>query len=77
MPLPDDAQAQHCWTKYNEYVVCLIKSNEDAEACAKARKLAGSICPNDWVNKWDEERANGNFAGVTAADLKPAAKKTH
>jgi len=57
--------------------VCLIKSNEDAEACAKARKLAGSICPNDWVNKWDEERANGNFAGVTAADLKPAAKKTH
>ena len=71
------AQAQHCWTKYNEYVVCLLKTDDDEATCKKARQLALSICPNDWTTKWDEERANGNFAGVTAADLKPAAKKGH
>ena len=66
---PNTNQAQHCWTRYNEYVLCLLKNDGDEDECKKMRRLASSICPNDWTTKWDEERTNGNFAGITAKDL--------
>jgi cytochrome c oxidase subunit 6b len=48
---------------YNQYVLCQ-KSDADSAACKQMRKNANSICPNAWVERWDEERANGNFPGV-------------
>ena len=32
------------------------------------RQLALSICPDDWWNKWDEEREEGIFSGVKMTD---------
>ena len=50
-------------TRYNEFVFCLRGGDEDA--CKGLRQWARSICPDDWVERWDEERGNGNFAGVS------------
>mmetsp|Transcript_2501 Transcript_2501/g.4205 ORF Transcript_2501/g.4205 Transcript_2501/m.4205 type:complete len:96 (-) Transcript_2501:203-490(-) len=61
---PATNQAHYCWQRYNEFVLCLKKSEGDAEACAPARHLAISLCPEDWINNWDEQRENGNFLGV-------------
>jgi len=61
---PNTNQAQHCWTRYNEWVLCQKRAGGDASACTAARQLTVSICPNDWVENWDEQRENGNFAGV-------------
>eukprot|EP00587_Corethron_hystrix_P015088 CAMPEP_0113302292 /NCGR_PEP_ID=MMETSP0010_2-20120614/3161_1 /TAXON_ID=216773 ORGANISM="Corethron hystrix, Strain 308" /NCGR_SAMPLE_ID=MMETSP0010_2 /ASSEMBLY_ACC=CAM_ASM_000155 /LENGTH=63 /DNA_ID=CAMNT_0000156049 /DNA_START=193 /DNA_END=384 /DNA_ORIENTATION=- /assembly_acc=CAM_ASM_000155 len=57
-------QAPHCWNRYNEYVLCLKETSGDDQACRKLRGLALSICPNDWVENWDEERDEGIFAGI-------------
>mmetsp|Transcript_1555 Transcript_1555/g.1870 ORF Transcript_1555/g.1870 Transcript_1555/m.1870 type:complete len:80 (-) Transcript_1555:153-392(-) len=61
---PNTNQAQHCWTRYNEWVLCLKRGDEDTSKCFPARKLALSICPMEWVEKWDEERDEGTFAGL-------------
>jgi len=51
-------------TRYNEWVLCLKRGDEDTSKCFPARKLALSICPMEWVEKWDEERDEGTFAGL-------------
>lgn len=43
---PNTNQAQHCWTLYNEWVVCAKKNADDLDACKPARKNAQGICPN-------------------------------
>ena len=44
---PNTNQAQHCWTRYNEWVVCTKKHKDDEDACKKARQYAASLCPNE------------------------------
>eukprot|EP00588_Corethron_pennatum_P012480 CAMPEP_0194278978 /NCGR_PEP_ID=MMETSP0169-20130528/12890_1 /TAXON_ID=218684 /ORGANISM="Corethron pennatum, Strain L29A3" /LENGTH=91 /DNA_ID=CAMNT_0039023309 /DNA_START=67 /DNA_END=342 /DNA_ORIENTATION=+ len=61
---PNVNQASHCWNRYNEWVLCLKETDSDEAACKKLRGLAVSICPNDWREAWDEERAEGNFSGL-------------
>ena len=65
---PSTNQASHCWNRYNEYVMCLKKTESDEDACKPMRQLALSICPDDWWGKWDEEREEGTFSGVKMTD---------
>ncbi len=57
-------QAFHCFNRFNEYVLCLKTTESDADKCKPLRQLAHSICPDDWINKWDEEIPKGTFAGI-------------
>ena len=43
--------------------MCAHKHGVDE--CKPLRQSAASICPNHWTEKWDEELAEGRFAGVT------------
>ncbi|KAJ1451570.1 cytochrome c oxidase, subunit VIb [Pelagophyceae sp. CCMP2097] len=61
---PSTNQANHCWNRYNEWVMCLKKTDGDEDACKVMRQFAMSICPDDWSKKWDEEREEGNFPGI-------------
>mmetsp|Transcript_8979 Transcript_8979/g.16574 ORF Transcript_8979/g.16574 Transcript_8979/m.16574 type:complete len:82 (+) Transcript_8979:66-311(+) len=61
---PNTNQAQHCWTRYNEWVLCLKRTGNDEEQCLKQRKFAQSLCPAESVENWDEQREAGNFPGV-------------
>jgi len=47
---PATNQYHYCWQKYNEYVLCVKKSSGDEEKCFPARKLAHSICLDEWVS---------------------------
>ena len=60
---PSHNQANTCWGKYNQWALCVKKSG-DEDACKPMRQIAHSICPDDWVEKWDGERDEGNFSGV-------------
>ena len=91
---PNTNQSQHCWTRYNEWILCQKKA-PDSEICKpvvhivilprapaylpcvgcslpfrtffatrEARRFMNGICPNEWVERWDEEREEGNFAGI-------------
>jgi len=58
---PQQNQAKHCYTRYNEYHKCAAENGE--EECASMAKLYRSICPGEWVEKWNEERENGTWPG--------------
>ncbi|KAL3809664.1 hypothetical protein ACHAXA_004215 [Cyclostephanos tholiformis] len=60
---PTQNQANHCWNRYNEWLVCL-KSTKDEEGCKNMRYMALKICPAIWTEKWDEEREGGVFPGI-------------
>ena len=52
---------------YNEFLVCAHRNGDDeaAPACADMLRKYRSICPADWVERWNEQREAGSFPGVT------------
>ncbi|CAH0476901.1 unnamed protein product [Peronospora belbahrii] len=64
---PNQNQAQHCWTRYNEFVLCLKSNDGDEDACHKYLQYAASVCPSSWMDRWNEQREEGTFQGVQYA----------
>jgi cytochrome c oxidase subunit 6b len=60
---PTQNQANHCWNRYNEWLVCLKQTGDEA-GCKPLRYAATKICPTIWTDKWDEERDEGTFSGI-------------
>ncbi|CAM9319541.1 unnamed protein product [Scytosiphon promiscuus] len=64
---PTVNQANHCWNLYNEWVLCAKKADEEGtnpRKCNMKRHNATAICPDEWTEKWDEDRDEGIFAGI-------------
>merc|ERR1712127_934405 len=57
-------QANNCWNKYNEWLLCVKNTGGDEEGCKNMRQKAVSICPSLWTEKWDEEREENTFPGL-------------
>ena len=57
--------------RYNEWILCLKKTDNDEDGCKFMRQYALSLCPDNWIEKWDEEREEGTFPGMA---YKPPAK---
>ncbi|CAM9403521.1 unnamed protein product [Sphacelaria rigidula] len=62
---PTHNQANHCWNVYNEWALCVKNEGDDeSPACTGARQKSMSICPDEWTEKWDEDREEGTFLGI-------------
>jgi cytochrome c oxidase subunit 6b len=61
---PSQNQANHCWNRYNEWLLCLKSTKGDEVGCKNMRQMAVSICPSIWTEKWDEEREEHTFPGL-------------
>ncbi|KAH7438740.1 hypothetical protein KP509_04G029200 [Ceratopteris richardii] len=60
---PSTNQAKHCFTRYVEYHRCRKVKGEDDPDCEKYGRYYRSLCPSEWIEKWNEERENGTFPG--------------
>lgn len=60
---PTTNQTRHCFTRYIEYHRCIAAKGEGAPECDKFAKYYRSLCPGEWVDKWNEQRENGTFPG--------------
>ncbi|GJR77795.1 cytochrome c oxidase subunit 6B-1-like protein [Tanacetum coccineum] len=60
---PTTNQSRHCFTRYVEYHRCVAAKGEDASECDKFAKYYRSLCPGEWIDKWNEQRENGTFTG--------------
>ncbi|XP_010521174.1 PREDICTED: cytochrome c oxidase subunit 6b-1-like [Tarenaya hassleriana] len=60
---PTTNQTRHCFTRYIEYHRCVAAKGEDAQECDKFAKYYRSLCPSEWVERWNEQRENGTFPG--------------
>jgi cytochrome c oxidase subunit 6b len=62
MRFPSTNQARTCYTRYNEYYKCLQLKGDDCADCVPFKKAALSLCPMDWIEKWEDARENGEHA---------------
>ena len=62
---PATNQSRNCFTQYNMYHKCVAGADgdADADACEKYRKAYRSLCPGEWVAKWNEQRDAGSWPG--------------
>jgi len=66
---PTQNQTKHCWAAFVEYQRCNQKAtrtkNEELEeaVCSKFKRTYKSLCPNKWVDLWNQELQDGSFAG--------------
>ncbi|KAG6585307.1 Cytochrome c oxidase subunit 6b-1, partial [Cucurbita argyrosperma subsp. sororia] len=60
---PTTNQTRHCFTRYIEYHRCIQAKGEGAPECDKFAKYYRSLCPTEWVERWNEQRENGTFPG--------------
>ncbi|KAF5461290.1 hypothetical protein F2P56_017403, partial [Juglans regia] len=60
---PTTNQTRHCFTRYIEFHRCLAAKGEESVDCAKFAKYYRSLCPGEWVERWNEQRENGSFPG--------------
>ena len=60
---PATNQARHCFVRYNEYHKCVYERGPDAERCAFYRRAYASMCPEEWVEEWQELRDKGLWMG--------------
>ncbi|KAL8199731.1 hypothetical protein R6Q57_013299 [Mikania cordata] len=60
---PTTNQSRHCFTRYVEYHRCVAAKGEGASECNKFAKYYRSLCPGEWVDRWNEQRENGTFPG--------------
>lgn len=60
---PGTNQARNCYTRYNEYYRCVAESSEEDDKCKFFARSYRSICPAEWVERWNEQRDEGNWPG--------------
>ncbi|KMZ74568.1 Cytochrome c oxidase, subunit Vib family protein [Zostera marina] len=60
---PTTNQTRHCFTRYIEFHKCLAAKGEESGECEKYASYYRSLCPIEWVERWNEQRENGNFPG--------------
>ncbi|KWU45200.1 putative COX12-cytochrome-c oxidase, subunit VIB [Rhodotorula sp. JG-1b] len=58
---PNTNQSRHCFQAYVDYFKCVNHKGEDFPACKTFYRTYHSLCPNEWIAKWDEQREANKF----------------
>jgi cytochrome c oxidase subunit 6b len=60
---PNQNQTRCCWQNYVDFYRCQKIKGEDYAPCEYFKKAFSTLCPNEWITTWDEQREKGAFAG--------------
>ncbi|KAL9231228.1 hypothetical protein vseg_006482 [Gypsophila vaccaria] len=60
---PVQNQTRHCYTRYIEYHRCIKAKGKDDPACEKFAKYYRSLCPLEWIQRWNQQVEEGTFPG--------------
>ncbi|XP_033962706.1 cytochrome c oxidase subunit 6B1 isoform X1 [Pseudochaenichthys georgianus] len=68
---PNSNQTRNCWSNYLvslliDFYRCqkaLDAKGVDTAPCDWYKRVFTSICPISWVQKWNDQREEGNFPG--------------
>ncbi|KAK0563048.1 Cytochrome c oxidase subunit 6B [Tilletia horrida] len=58
---PNQNQNKHCHQNYIDYFRCINAKGEEFAACKQFYRAYHSLCPNEWIAKWDEQRERDAF----------------
>ena len=67
---PTTNQAKACYMYYNSWHQCKYAKGDDDEHCTRLKSWANSMCPMEWVEKWEEQRAAGTYPGPVPGETK-------
>ncbi|KFK45002.1 hypothetical protein AALP_AA1G331400 [Arabis alpina] len=54
-------ETRHCFNRYMQYNKCIEKKGSDANDCNNLRDYVRSLCPEELVEKWEEQRRLGTL----------------
>ncbi|XP_076326437.1 cytochrome c oxidase subunit 6B isoform X2 [Tachypleus tridentatus] len=60
---PNQNQTRNCWQNFVDFYRCRKVKGDDYEPCNYFKKVYQSLCPNSWVEKWQEQIEEGRFPG--------------
>lgn len=60
---PNQNQAKNCYINFVDYQRCIKLKGADCKDCDYFKAVSTAICPNAWLEKWNEQLENGTFAG--------------
>ncbi|VVA93345.1 unnamed protein product [Arabis nemorensis] len=58
---PVTSETRHCFNRYMQYHKCVEKKGSDANDCNNLRDYVRSLCPEELVEKWEEQRKLGTL----------------
>lgn len=60
---PSPNAARYCFVAYNEYHKCVKEQGEESSECAYYARTYRSLCPVEWIERWNELRDAGTWFG--------------
>ncbi|XP_053973815.1 cytochrome c oxidase subunit 6B2-like isoform X2 [Hylaeus volcanicus] len=60
---PNQNQTRYCYTSFLDFHRCKKRHGENYEACQYFKKCYNAMCPNAWVERWEEQLEEGTFPG--------------
>ncbi|KAK8724761.1 hypothetical protein OTU49_010912, partial [Cherax quadricarinatus] len=60
---PNQNQTKYCYQSFVDYHRCQKIKGEDYEPCNYFKKVFSSICPNAWIENWNDQLESGIFPG--------------
>lgn len=58
---PNTNQTKYCTQSFIDFYRCQKLRGENYEPCYYFQKVFQNICPNSWVERWQDQMANGTF----------------
>ncbi|KAJ1652514.1 Cytochrome c oxidase subunit 6B [Dispira simplex] len=56
---PNTNQSKNCGQNYSDYYKCVAARGEDFPLCSQFYRNFRSLCPDDWIERWDLAREEG------------------
>lgn len=61
---PNQNQSKNCWQNFVDFKKCVNLKGEDYVPCQYFKRTYLSLCPNSWVEKWEDQLEKGVFPGM-------------
>jgi cytochrome c oxidase subunit 6b len=58
---PNQNQAKNCFVNYVDYQRCAKLKGEDYKDCDYFKQVAKTLCPEQWLEKYEEQLQNNAF----------------
>ena len=58
---PNQNQAKNCFVNYVDYQRCAKLKGDDYKDCDYFKQVAKSLCPEQWLEKYEEQLQNNAF----------------
>lgn len=60
---PNTNQTNYCYQSYLDFHRCEKIQGTESQMCDYFKRCYQAMCPNAWIERWDNQREQGTFPG--------------